>query len=236
MDQKTKEALITEFFSSTGGSYNAVVNGFTLGIDHLWKKKMVHHLAASSDRPAPKRILDLACGTGLLTFAIAKRFPDSQVVAVDISAGYLEVAWRKAHKKKIHNVSFVLSPAEEFIPNDRFDAVTASYLPKYADLPRLIQNLSGMVNPGGMVLFHDFTYPKSRFLQWLFEGYFKLIPTIGGLLYPEWKSVLCQLPDVIRKTQWVTELTETLKKGPFDAICVESLTLEGSALVSARRK
>jgi len=229
ISQAKKTAWIEQFFAHTSKSYDCVVNIFTLGIDRRWKKNIVERLTA------PKRVLDLACGTGILTMAIAKKFPKCEVTGVDISPGYLECAWRKTYKNNIQNVSFVLSAAEEFTSPSPFDAVTASYLAKYADLPLLIKNLSGMIASGGSIIFHDFTYPKSPFLKSLFEGYFKLVSPVGGLIYPEWKGVFRELPNVIRETKWVAELTESLKKEGFRDIQVESLTCEGSAIVSASK-
>ena len=230
MEKKTKEEYITTFFAETGPTYDQVVSLFTFGIDRLWKKTIVQKLKA------PKRILDLACGTGILTTMMAKQCPESEIVAVDISPGYLQMAWRKAFKHKIKNVSFILCAAEDFRPNDHFDAVTASYLPKYAKLDRLIYNLSQMLNPGGMVLFHDFTYPKERSHQRLFNIYFKMMPVIGGFFYPKWKGVFRELPRLIEETTWVTELTALLSRYGFCQIEVESLTMEGSAIVSALKK
>ena len=225
--QVRKREWIEKFFANTGKSYDRVVHIFTLGIDRIWKKKILEKLVA------PKTVLDLACGTGILTMAIAERFPKCEVTGVDISPNYLEVAWRKTFKHNIKNVSFVLSAAEEFTSPTPFDAVTASYLAKYADIPLLVKKLSSMMAPGGILIFHDFTYPKSPFLKLLFEGYFKLVPFVGGLWYPEWKEVFHELPNVIRETKWVAELTEALKKERFRDIQTESLTGEGSVLVSA---
>lgn len=231
--QIKKRERIEKFFSHTGKRYDSVVNIFTLGIDRRWKQKIVEKLAASTEVAPPKRVLDLACGTGILTMAIAKRFPKCEVVGVDISPDYLEVAWRKAFKHYVTNVSWILSPAEALTSPTLFDAVTASYLAKYADIPLLIRNCSSMIAPGGVIIFHDFTYPKSQFLQSLFEWYFKLVVPIGGVLYTEWKEVLHELPNVIRETQWVAELTDALKRERFHNIHVESMTCEGSAIVSA---
>src|SRR5215207_3169889 len=38
---------------------------------------------------APRRIVDLGCGTGTGTFALLRRFPEAEVVAVDASSHYL---------------------------------------------------------------------------------------------------------------------------------------------------
>src|SRR5215467_15864211 len=42
--------------------------------------------------PAPRRLLDLGCGTGRLLCAAASRFPGTTLVGVDVSAGMLKVA------------------------------------------------------------------------------------------------------------------------------------------------
>ncbi|MEV7872551.1 methyltransferase [Streptomyces sp. NPDC088124] len=45
---------------------------------------------------APRRIVDLGCGTGAGTFALLDRFPEAHVTAVDTSAGHLQLLREKA--------------------------------------------------------------------------------------------------------------------------------------------
>ncbi len=225
-----KRAWAEQFFEKTGASYDQVVNQSTFWIDRLWKKKILSKIPPSS-----QKILDLACGTGLLTFALAKRFPNAQIVGVDLTKGYLDIARKKAEAMGIDRVTLVHSPAEEFLSEDRFDACVTSYLPKYADLDVLISHLSRMIAAGGVLVFHDFTYPTHPILQWTFEAYFKLLPPIGGWRWQEWKETLYELPNVIRKTRWIEELTEAMEREGFEAIRVESLTMQGSALVTGRK-
>ena len=225
-----KRAWAEQFFEKTGASYDQVVDRSTFWIDRLWKKKIISKIPSFS-----QKILDLACGTGILTFAVAKKFPNAQIVGVDLTKGYLDIARKKAEANRIDRVTFVHCPAEEFVSDDRFDACVTSYLPKYADLDLLIANLSQMLAPGGILVFHDFTYPTNPILQWTFEAYFKLLPPIGGWRWPEWKETLYELPNVIRKTRWIEELTEAMRREGFEEIRVESLTMQGSALVTAKK-
>ncbi|MBV7699355.1 trans-aconitate 2-methyltransferase [Streptomyces sp. TRM70350] len=44
----------------------------------------------------PRQIVDLGCGTGAGTFALLERFPDAHVIAVDVSAGHLQLLREKA--------------------------------------------------------------------------------------------------------------------------------------------
>lgn len=223
-----KRQWIDKFFSRTGPSYDEVVHRFTLGIDRLWKKRILEQITS------PRSVLDLACGTGILTFAIARKFPESCVIGVDITKGYLGIARLKAEALGFKNVDFVHSPAEDYLSHARFDTITTSYLPKYADLPRLIKNCRRMMAPEGRLLMHDFTYPDSLILQKIFALYFKLAQQIGGLWYPEWKEVLRDLPEVIRQTAWVSDTTAAMEAEGFCEVQVESLTMQGAAIISAK--
>ncbi|MEC4678162.1 MAG: class I SAM-dependent methyltransferase [Nitrospirota bacterium] len=225
-----KRNWIKSFFSETGSTYDEVVNRFTFGIDRLWKKKILSKI------PPCERVLDLACGTGILTFAIKNKYPECEITGVDISEGYLSVAREKALQSATKNLSFMHCPAEDYISDRCFDVVTTSYLPKYADIPRLMHNVGNMLAPNGRVIFHDFTYPTSKFLQLIFEVYFKCAQPIGAFYYPEWKDVLSELPKVIQKSQWISELSTAMNNEGFKNITVETLTLQGAAIVSGEKE
>jgi demethylmenaquinone methyltransferase/2-methoxy-6-polyprenyl-1,4-benzoquinol methylase len=59
----------------------------TLGIDRRWKRRIVELLP-----PQPSAVLDLACGTGISTLAVADRYPYCRVVGVELREEYLERA------------------------------------------------------------------------------------------------------------------------------------------------
>lgn len=156
-DQKL--ALVQRFFSNTGSTYDFMVNAATFGIDRRWKRIIIDALPAD-----PTRVADLACGTGILTFGIARRYPGCRVVGVELRDEYLQIARDKARARGVDTVEFVLGRAEDYAPAETFDAVVSSYLAKYADLPLLIRNTQAMLKPGGLVLMHDFTYPPKAHL------------------------------------------------------------------------
>ncbi|HEY5649074.1 MAG TPA: class I SAM-dependent methyltransferase, partial [Nitrospiria bacterium] len=133
------------------------------------------------------------------------------------------------------NVEFALRGAEETCFDELFDCVTASYLAKYADLDMLTHNVHRMLKPGGTFVMHDFTYPSNPVIAALWEVYFKLQQTIGVRFYPQWRTIYYELPVLLRKTNWVTELTTALMASGFDHAKVESLTLGGAAIVTAKK-
>jgi demethylmenaquinone methyltransferase/2-methoxy-6-polyprenyl-1,4-benzoquinol methylase len=201
----------------------------TFGFDGWWKQSILTIL----DNPV--KVLDLACGTGILTFAIAKRFPGCQVVGIDITEGYLNVARKKGELLQAEKVRFIQQWAEEFRSDELFDCITSSYLAKYADLSLLVKNSASMLKPGGLLLFHDFTYPHSRMIALSWELYFRFLQSIGSLRYPEWQNVFFELPDLIRKTRWVEELTSAMRNNDLTDIRVKVLAFQGATLVTGQK-
>jgi demethylmenaquinone methyltransferase/2-methoxy-6-polyprenyl-1,4-benzoquinol methylase len=222
--------LVHRFFSGTGLSYDTVVKLWTLGLDIWWKHRM---LAAIPQRAS--RILDQASGTGILTFAIARRFPRARVVGVEMREEYLEIAERRRRSAGPQNVEFLLGRAEDMVLDEGFDCVTSSYLAKYADLDLLIANIRLMLRPGGVLIMHDFAYPPGPLVASALEGYFRLMRLLGSPLFPEWRTVFRELPDLLRATDWVDHATRCLERRGFEAVARQPLLFGIAALVKAVR-
>jgi demethylmenaquinone methyltransferase/2-methoxy-6-polyprenyl-1,4-benzoquinol methylase len=221
---------VHRFFSGTGSTYDSIVNVATFGIDRRWKRAIVDLLPLN-----PKRVLDLACGTGILTLAIARRYPHCQIVGVELRDEYLEIARKKVHKLGIRNVELVLSRAEDYRSSEPFDCVCSSYLAKYADLQRLTRNTQDMLVEGGLLLMHDFTYPPKAYLAWIWRCYFKTLQLVGNRFFPAWREIFFGLPRLIEETRWVSQLQEALRESGFRHLRLEYLTAYGSAIITARK-
>lgn len=221
---------VHRFFSGTGPTYDWTVNLWTVGFDLWWKRRI---LAKIPERPT--RILDQACGTGILTFKIAQKFPSCHVIGVELRDEYLSIAKKKAEALKIGNVQFILGRAEDILLKDKFDCITSSYLAKYADLSTLIRNAKKMLRNGGLLVMHDFTYPRRQVFAWIWEHYFRFMQMAGSWKYPQWRTVFYELPAFIRQTEWVTDLVSLLRENALFDITVEPLTFGTSALVTAKR-
>ncbi|MBI3608986.1 MAG: class I SAM-dependent methyltransferase [Nitrospirae bacterium] len=230
--------LVERFFRGTGSTYDFMVHAATFGIDRLWKRRMVRIVRERVG--TPRAILDLACGTGLSTFAFARANPNCRIVGVELRDEYLQRARAKCRGGRYPNVEFVLSRAEAFETTERFDVVSGSYLAKYADLPPLVEQLVGaqhavpLLVPGGLFMMHDFTLPPHRAALAVWRAYFWLLQTIGSRLFPSWKAIYEGLPELIQRTRWTSELTALLRERGFQDVTFEWQTLWGSAIVTAR--
>ena len=195
--------LVPSFFNNTANSYDKIVKWTTFGRDKVWKREILKHLANE------KKVLDLACGTGILTKQIAEKIPDAKIIGIDITASYLEKARRKLNLYQ--NILLVNQDAEKLELGERFDCITASYLPKYCDSKILIKNCIEHLNVGGKIILHDFTYPKNRFVRTMWNFYFDVLYLVGFFI-PDWKKVFADLPQIIRETDWVNDYENTMKK------------------------
>jgi demethylmenaquinone methyltransferase/2-methoxy-6-polyprenyl-1,4-benzoquinol methylase len=213
--------LVPKFFDNTASTYDKIVSWSTFGKDRFWKSKIVNQIQRGD------AFLDLACGTGILTRKIAQKFPNSQIIGVDITPSYLEIA--KRNSSSYGNVSFIHQDAENLSLNAKFDCITSSYIPKYCNPKALIQTCTSHLKVGGKIILHDFTYPQNDLVRSLWNLYFVLLRFVGNFI-PEWKEAFLELPKLIRSTNWITNYEKEMKQSGFDVQC-QYLTLGSSAIL-----
>jgi 2-polyprenyl-3-methyl-5-hydroxy-6-metoxy-1,4-benzoquinol methylase len=75
-----------------------------------------------------KRLLDFGCGCGSSTMVLARMFPDLEIVGVDLEPDFVSVAQLRARHYRLKNVTFMVSPNSDSLPNDlgSFDFVVLS--------------------------------------------------------------------------------------------------------------
>lgn len=99
-----------------------------------------------------QQVLDVGCGTGLISNLFAQKYPNSQFTAVDF-ANSIDHAKQVAGELNVQNVNFIKTDFLEFNSNSQFDVVICQgvlhHIPDYQAAARKIQNL---VRPSGTIL------------------------------------------------------------------------------------
>jgi len=227
--------VVSCIFKEGGTSYDFDVGFFTLGMDRLWKNAILHETRDGARQY--RKILDLACGTGNLTFDLARQHPDAQVVGVDMMPGYLAVAEAKKTEYGIENVTFVEARVEDLaskLPSgERFDLVATSYLLKYLpDIDGVIMVCAKLMQPGGTLVFHELTRPRDNVCRWLYDGYMNFIVPILPLSCWECTD---ELVNIMRGTTLDQDIVPALKRYGFTNIKFAWQPFQVAAIVTAVR-
>jgi ubiquinone/menaquinone biosynthesis C-methylase UbiE len=104
---------------------------------------------------AGAHVLDVACGTGLVTFAAARAVgPAGRIAGVDISGQMVDAARRRAVEQRVANASFERMDAEKLeFPDASFDvALCALGLMYVPDPARALREMRRVLRPGGRVV------------------------------------------------------------------------------------
>lgn len=228
--REDREALVERWFSGTGSSYDRVVAWTTLGLDGWWKRRM---LATMPPRAA--RVLDLACGTGIVLERLARRYPGAELVGVDLTQEYLDVAEAKLRRLGIQ-AELIHANAESAPLEGLFDAVCSSYIPKYVDPDTLLTHITPHVRPGGMVVLHDFTPPKTFVYRHVWRAWMRLLGTVGRRVFPAWEKAFDdELVTVIENTHWPRLVMASFVRHGYVDVESQELSARTSMIVSARR-
>ena len=98
-------------------------------------------LAASLDllEEPPRHVLDLGTGAGIAAFAVARRFPEAQVLGVDVASRMIEEARRLMPDELADRVRFEVADAARMPDREPFDLVVlANMIPFFDELERVV--------------------------------------------------------------------------------------------------
>ena len=87
-DPSLKQRFVTPMFDLIAPRYDAFTRLFSFGLDRTWKEELLRDAVAGA--PPEAVVLDLACGTGDLAFALASRIAGARVTGVDASPRMIE--------------------------------------------------------------------------------------------------------------------------------------------------
>jgi len=150
MDARQQKALLKETFDTVAEGYD----GGALRFFPASAARMAALLGLRGD----ENVLDVACGTGNASLAVARLLPRGRVTAVDFSPRMLERAQRKAAALGVGNLEFLERDMQELgFPDESFDAATSAFgLFFVEDMASQLAHIAATVRPGGTVLISNF--------------------------------------------------------------------------------
>ena len=165
---------VEKMFDEVSKRYILTNRLLSLGLDILWRKKTASLIKTSH----PKKILDLATGSGDLAICLKRACPNSTVIGVDLSDQMLAIAKKRGicvQKLDAQNLPF---------SDGEFDAVTVGFgFRNFNDWERGAKEAFRVLKNGGIFIILDFSLPSSSFLRGVYILYLKfLLPYLGSFL------------------------------------------------------
>ena len=174
-----------ELFAGLPRAYDRMGAVLSFGQDPRWRRAMID---AIDPRPG-QRILDVATGTGMVAFGLARR--GATVIGLDQSKDMLS----KAHQRLAEggdNPTFIQGEAEHLpFADGEFDALTFTYLLRYVDdRAATMRELARVVKPGGRIGMVEFGVPASAPLRAAWRLHTRVgLPLLGRAVSPAWVEV-----------------------------------------------
>jgi demethylmenaquinone methyltransferase / 2-methoxy-6-polyprenyl-1,4-benzoquinol methylase len=234
--QQDKADRVRGMFSAIAKSYDLNNRVHSLGRDQAWRRFAVK---AAGVKPG-ERVLDVACGTGDLTEAFARRSPASEVVGLDFTPGMLEIAREKTAKRQ-HvtgsgagnstggaRVSYVEGDAMNLqIPDASFDVVSIAFgIRNVSDPAKALREFARVLKPGGRLVVLEFDRPKVWPVNWLNDVYCGwVMPRTATLISGDRSGAYRYLPRSVSTFMSREAMRAAMEAAGFRDITAKGLTL-----------
>jgi demethylmenaquinone methyltransferase / 2-methoxy-6-polyprenyl-1,4-benzoquinol methylase len=170
-------ATIQHLFSRIAGRYDLANTLLSLGCDSLWRA----YVSARIARWAPRDILDLATGSGVLAKAMTRRMRAIRVVGADFCPPMLAIARRRGIKELVVADGMALPFVDA-----RFDVVTIGFgLRNMASYEKALSEVRRVLRIGGRIVVLDFSLPRPPLLPFYRLYLHHFLPLFAGWLTGE---------------------------------------------------
>ena len=178
----------------------------------------------TSSTPRAPRILDLCCGTGLSTEALRRAYPAAELVAVDASAGMLEVARGKA---SLAGVQFVHADAARTSAagvSGPFDGIMVAYgVRNMSDPDAFLTEVRGLLAPTGVLVVHEYTLSGRLIHDLIWQIVSGLVVVPLGTAMTGTGGLFRYLRRSVTDFDRVSELLGRLRRGGFTDVTVSEM-------------
>lgn len=232
-EKSSKKEQVARMFDNISHRYDFLNHFLSLGIDRGWRKKAVRLLVDTK----PKRILDVATGTGDFALQALSLNPE-QIIGVDISEGMLNVGRKKIEKQGVSGVIEMIKADSENLPfgENKFDAVTVGFgVRNFENLITGLREIARVMKPGAIIVILEFSRPKKFPFKQGYNFYFKtILPKLGRWISSD-KAAYSYLPESVEAFPDGENFMNILKEVGFKNISCKPLTFGISSIYSAQK-
>lgn len=229
-----KSEQVEQMFDNIAPAYDQLNHTLSMGIDRSWRRKAIAWL-----RPFfPKRIMDVATGTGDFAILACRELHPDQLIGTDISEGMMNVGREKVKKEGLSGkISFAREDCTSLsFADNSFDAVTVAFgIRNFEDLDKGLSEMCRVLTPGGHLVILELTTPDRFPMKQLFTIYSRaVIPVLGKLLSKD-NSAYRYLPQTIKAFPQGEVMKEVITSAGFSTVQFRRLTFGICTLYTATK-
>jgi len=217
---------VRQMFGAIARRYDLANHTLSCGTDFYWRKCAANMVASWR----PRKIVDLATGTGDLALAVQKRLPDAEVTGVDFLPEMLELARRKGVRETILADAMKLP-----FPDASFDCVTIAFgLRNMENWRDALVEMSRVLKRDGRLLVLEFSLPTVSIVRTIYRLYLhRCLPLLGFFLTRK-KSAYDYLGDSIEEFPSGHAMIDLIEASGFKHVTLQPLSYGVATIYTAQ--
>jgi len=217
-------AAVKEIFSTITGRYDFLNHLLSFRRDVAWRNFATRKMKF----PQTQRFLDVACGTGDLSLAAARRHPQITVTGLDFVPQMVRAARHKAQAKKLAGrVSFLQGDALRLPFNDHtFDVAAIAFgIRNIPDRTRALREMARVVVRGGQVMVLEMSFQQKPLFGPVYRIYLNYVLPLQAKLISKNPAAYYYLTDSIKNFPPPGEFVDIMEQAGITHIETYPLTL-----------
>ena len=205
-----KGRYVRRLFDTIATRYDLITGLLSYGQDRRWKQRLVSLARVEGE----SRALDLACGTGDISFALASR--GARVVGLDVTPRMLQLA--RAKPQAASSMARFVAGDMMALPfrDAQFDVVSTGYgIRNVPDIEPALAEIKRVLRPGGLFLSLDFNRPRNAFVRDVYLAYLSASGSLLGYLLHGDPDTYRYIPETIRRYPGAEAVTTMLTQQGF---------------------
>jgi demethylmenaquinone methyltransferase / 2-methoxy-6-polyprenyl-1,4-benzoquinol methylase len=215
-----KEQKVHQVFENISSKYDFMNSVISFQRHIAWRKDIMKRMNVRKGSKA----LDLCCGTGDWTLALAKVVgSNGQVLGLDFSKNMLEVAKQKVAAESLSNIELIHGNAMDLpFEDNSFDYVTIGFgLRNVPDIKQVLSEMNRVVKPGGKVVCLETSQPTMPVFRQIYYFYFKHIMPILGRIFAKSYQEYSWLQESAKDFPGRDELANEFRQAGFVDVTVK---------------
>lgn len=232
--QEEKGEMIEEMFDSISSTYDTLNHRMSWGIDRRWRKEAIRQLKPYM----PKKILDVATGTGDFAILATKMLQPEHLIGADISENMLAIGKKKVAAEGLsETISFTKENCMALSFEDNtFDAVTAAFgIRNFQNLDQGLAEMCRVLKKGGHLSIVELSTPVIFPIRQLYNVYLHTILRVMGKYVSKDSNAYNYLAESIKAFPQGEQMVGILKKAGFSQASFKRMTFGACTMYLATK-